>query len=387
MRNGTRPLGVLIALALAIVACGPGPVTTTPPPSASGPAKLALTDKSLGEIQAVMQAQHDALVKRDLKAYQATYDLQRPALRRCRQEEFDVAGRAGTPPAAQRVIKVTGYGDTYALAWVEEGSFGVARYYFRQVDGKWVQTEPLEEELGGAKTTTMNGVEIDYWGIDGDVVEALGRGSVAARDAVAKSQLSDSKDPFRIRFYPTRALAGLQGCRVVGYHVTNAQQDKTIRFLRYWFTADLKDLNSYSVANIQHEGLHGVQDQFSPGITARLEWWMVEGWPDYVGQSRSAATIKATVCGTPTPTLRQLADGPREDLPETLPEDVSRYYAFANSMVEYLYAQLGGLNTYKQLLTAYKAGVDAKVNYPLVFKMTPDEFYSGWLAFAKKKYC
>jgi hypothetical protein len=55
-------------------------------------------------------------------------------------------------------------------------------------------------------------------------------------------------------------------------------------------------------------------------------------------------------------------------------------------MVEYLYAQFGP-DAYRELLIAYKAGVDPKVNYPLVLKTTPEEFYAGWLAFTKKKYC
>ena len=384
MRKASR-LAALFALALA--ACAPGPISATASPASTGPEPVEVTDKTLGEIQAVMTAQHDAIERRDLKAYQSTFDGARPALRRCKQEDFDVAGRQGGAQPTQKVIKVTPYAQTYARGWVQEGSFGVARYYFRKVEGRWVQSEPLEEELGPAKTTTLNDVGIDYWSVDDDVVDALSRAAVTARDTILKSALSDLKDPLRFRFYPTRQLAGLQGCRVVGYHVTNAQQDKTVRFLRYWFTPDLKDAASFTVDNMQHEGLHWLQDEYSAGLVARLEWWMVEGWPDYVAQSRALSAIKAVVCTTKTPTLKELATGPRDDLPDWLPEDTSRYYAFANSMVEYLYAQYGGLGAYKQLLAAYKEGVDPNVNYPKVLKTTPDQFYAGWLAFAKKKYC
>jgi len=40
-----------------------------------------------------------------------------------------------------------------------------------------------------------------------------------------------------------------------------------------------------------------------------------------------------------------------------------------------------------QLMTVYQAGVDAKVNLPKVLKVSPDEFYSGWLIWVKQTYC
>jgi hypothetical protein len=335
-----------------------------------------------------MQTQRDALVKRDLKAYQATYDGQRGALRRCKQESFDVVGRTGTAPSALRVLKVEPYGGRYARAWIDEGSLGVARSYFRKVDGKWIQSEPTDAEVGPEKHTTVDTIDIDYWGIDDDVIDALGKGTLQAREFVLANLLSDVRKPFGIRFYPTRSTQGLQACGVVGFHIPNAPaDDKFIRFFRYWFTSDLKALSPATVSFIQHEGLHWAQDQFSPGISARLEWWLIEGWPDFVARSRTTEYKRDTICNSPAPAFKQLMDGPRTDVPDFPPEDTVRYYAFANTMVEYLYAQYGGLDTYKQLLTVYKAGVDPNVNYPQVLKVTPDQFYSGWIAFAKKKYC
>jgi hypothetical protein len=231
----------------------------------------------------------------------------------------------------------------------------------------------------------VSGVDIDYWAIDDDVIDAIGKGVVQARDLVVKNLMSTSQTPFGIRFYPTRSLEGVQGCRVVGFHLPNKPDDKYIRFFLYWFTADFKSLSPATISFIQHEGLHWAQDQFIPGISARTDWWLTEGWPDFIGQSRSVDTKRSVICTTKTPTFKQLVDGP-PDLPETPPEEAPRYYAFANSMVEYLYAQFGP-DAYKQLLTVYKEGVDPNVNYPKVLKVTPDQFYTGWLAFAKKKYC
>ena len=47
----------------------------------------------------------------------------------------------------------------------------------------------------------------------------------------------------------------------------------------------------------------------------------------------------------------------------------------------------GGANAYWDLMAAYKAGVDAKVNLPQVLQVTPEAFYSGWILWAKQTYC
>src|SRR6266508_205655 len=337
---------------------------TSPPPAASpspsGPVPVQVTERTKGEIQASLQKQRDALLKRDLTAYQSTIDLSRNAFRRCKLETFDIAGRQGAAATAPQVVKVEPYGGTYVRAWIDEGATtGVARTYFRDVDGRWVQTEPTADEVGAEKKTSIDGIDIDYWAIDDDVVESLRKGTLAARDAVVRNQLAESTHPFGIRFYPTRTVQGIVDCAVVGFHLPNRPEDKYIRFFRYWFTPDTTSLSAPTISFIQHEGLHWAQDQFITGISARLDWWLVEGWPDYVGQSRSTDYKRAVVCTTATPTYKQLADGPRTDLPDTNPEDAVRYYAFANSMVEYLYAQYGP-DAYKKLLLAYKDLADPK---------------------------
>lgn len=362
--------------------------TTTPvaSPSPTGPVAVQVTDKTRGELQAVLQAQHAALEKRDLAAYQATYDGARNAFRRCKQESFDVAGRQGVAPVAQ-ITKVEPYGGTYARAWIDEGpDRGLLRTYFRVIGGKWVQTEPTSDEVGAEKKATIDGIDIDYWAIDDDVVDAIRQGTLAARDGVVKNQLAESKKPFGIRFYPTRSVQGIVDCNVVGFHIPNRPDDKYIRFFRYWFTPDGKALSPATISFIQHEGLHWAQDQFITGISARLDWWLVEGWPDYIGESRSTSYKRAVICTTGVPTYKQLADGPRTDLPDTKPEDAVRYYAFANTMIEYLYAQFGQ-TAYKDLLVAYKDLADPNRNLPTVLKVTPDQFHAGWIAFARKKYC
>ncbi|HKW79136.1 MAG TPA: hypothetical protein VJQ09_08530 [Candidatus Limnocylindria bacterium] len=377
-----RALALACVLA-AVAACTP--TTTSPDASASAGtvAKPAINEQTRGEIQALLQKQNSAMASKDQKTFEATIDPDRRALVRCANESYDISTRQGVGSVGQ-VGKIEAYLDTYVRAYVQEGSSGQRRVFFRKVDGKWVQTEPKDDELGGEKKTTVDGIQIDYWGIDDDVVDALGKGTLASRKVVLDNLLSDQRrDPLAIRFYPTRSVSGIQGCTVVGFHLTNVASDPYVRFFRYWFSAD-GSMSPVTITFISHEWLHWAQDQFSPGITARLPWWLVEGWPDYVGQSRSDSAIKFVLCQTATPTLKQLEDGADPNGP---PELSPQYYAFANTMVEYQYAAYGGKDGYRKLALAFKDDARSSVAFPAALGITPEKFYEDWKVAAKKKYC
>ena len=375
----------ILALVVWSVALSCTPTTIPPAGSASAGVaeKPAINEQTRGEIQALLQKQVTSMASKDQPAFQTTIDQERRALVRCANESYDIATRQGAGAVAQ-VGKIEPYLDTYVRAYVSEGVNGQRRVFFRRIDGRWVQTEPKDEELGGEKKTTIEDIQIDYWGIDQDVIDALGKGTLAARKTVLDNLLSDTRrDALAIRFYPTRSVSGIQGCTVVGFHLQNVASDPYVRFFRYWFNTD-GSLSASTISFITHEWLHWAQDQFSPGITARLPWWMTEGWPDYAGRSRTDSTIKFVLCQTATPTLKQLEDGAAADSP---PELSPQYYAFANTMVEYLYATYGGKDAYRNLLVAFKADAVPANVFPKMLNITSTAFYDGWKAAAKKKYC
>lgn len=374
--------GLFLALGV-LLSCTPAP--TTPPTGASATAAPPrVTENTRGEIVGVYERRYDALRKRDLSAYQRTFDGTRLALRRCFTDAFDVAGRQGVPSVPD-VGKVDVYGD-YVRAYVNEG-FGYRRLYFRMTpDGGWIQSEPTDAELGGEKLKTVDGLQLAYWGIDEDIIDVIAKSSLQGRAMVLRNLLSaETRVPFGIRFYPTRSIASVVNCAVVGTHLINTPSDPFVRMYRYWFNKEATELSPDTITFIQHEGLHWAQDQFIPAINVRLPWFLAEGWPDYIGESRSLPTMRNVICNTPTPTFKQLADG-LIITPETPQELPGQYYSFGNTMVEYLYQQFGR-DAYARLLTAYKDGVNAEVNFPKVLGVTPAQFYDGWLASAKKKYC
>jgi hypothetical protein len=381
--------GLRLAIVLALI-CSACTASIEPAASPAVPEKVAITDRTPAELAAVLAAWQLALVRKDLTAFQATIDLTRPAFRRCAAETFDIASRQGWSLGDIRIAKVEPYLDTYVRAYAGSDEMGFSREYFRRAGGKWIHTEPLESELGGDRTKTVDGLQLTYYGIDDDVIDLYAASGNDARAFLLKQAEGHTQtgQAFGLRIFPTRGAAGPSvSCGTGGFHLTNVPNDPFIRLFAnaLWLKPDLRSVTESTASLIRHEGLHWLQDQFIPGITARMPFWLIEGWPDYVGQSRTGATKKYVLCSTPTPTYKQLEDG----APQTTgapPELPGQYYSFANTMVEYVY-KVGGPNAYWDLMTAYKAGVDAKVNLPKVLGVSPDAFYSSWLIWAKQTYC
>lgn len=387
----TRPRRSLIVVVLvALVAVSACSIAAPPAASPSGPEKVAITGKTAGELLAVYNASQTALGRKDLTGFQATIDLTRAAFRRCQTEAFDVAARQGFSPIDAKIAKVEPYLDTYARAYVGTDAGGYARVYFRREGVRWIRTEPLDAELGGDRSQTIEGLRLTYYGIDDDIIGKYAAAGNEVRAFVLKQAEGHTTtgQAFGLRIFPTRGAAGPNvSCSTAGFHLTNVPSDPFIRIFSnaLLFEPDLGGVTESTASIVRHEGLHWLQDQFSPDISARMPFWMVEGWPDYIGGSRSAATKKSVICNTATPTYKQLEDGVLQT-PETPPELPGQYYSFANSMVEYVYKTYGP-NAYWDLMTVYRAGVDARVNLPKVLGVGPDAFYSAWLSWAERTYC
>ncbi len=383
-----RRLGFASAvLALLLAACVPAP--TAPSAPSAGPVKVTVGPETKGELEAVLQKRTDAARRQDLSAFQSTIDLSRSTFRRCWTEAFEETGRGSAPSwvNSTKIVKVEAYLDTYVRAYVDEPGLGIARRYFRKDGGRWVLTEPKDDELGGEKKQTVDGLDLSYWGVDDDIIDVLAKEGLATRAFLQVNAHGATRTPFALRFFPTRSAAGLQAaCRVLGTSQINDPRDPYLRFFGVWLNGSLDGVSDDMRATFKHEGLHWLQDQFIAGISARLDFWMVEGWPDYVGGVDRSGSLRRLICGGPAvPTYKQLADGPSREA-DTRPEVVSQYYGYANGMIEYLYAQFGK-DAYWDLMSAYKDGVDPNVNLPKVIRVTPEQFREGWLAFAKKKYC
>jgi hypothetical protein len=371
----------LLPLAAALLlACVP--TQAAPAPS---PTPIAISSSTRSELEAVLVQRSGALAGKDLKAFQQTIDLTRLAFRRCENETFDIASRNGVEAAQQRIVLVEPYGTTYVRAYLDEGRLGVRRLYFRREADRWILTQPKIDELGAEITREIYGVKMQYWAVDEDIIEFMAREAAATREYVKRQARGELRDPYAVKVFPTNESAGIAGCHTIAFSRNRQAQEPLIGFYQLWLDPSLQRVSDYTSEVFQHEGLHYVQDQFSPGILFRLDWWLIEGWPDYTAGTRSRTAIAAAVCARDVPPLKRLIDGvPTE--PDTPPELSGRYYALANSLTEYV-VRTYGTDAYWNLVALYKDDPNYRLTYPKVFKVSPDAFYEAWLSFARARYC
>lgn len=384
-----RPGRALVAAIVLLAACGPTAVETAPPTSAS-PGPLVADERARADIQALLDKQYQAKSAKDLARFQETLDQTRLAFRRCQTQDFDIASRLG-PGRQGRVLAVEPALEGYLRAYVGDATSGYTRRYFRRDAGRWLMTEPTLAELGDERSRTVGGLVVRYWLLDEDVVEPIANATLAAR-AQAEKELRNTPIPYFVKLTSTQETAGEFGRCTTQVLATYQEQPVPQLTVRELYFAAPREPTAYSRAILTHESLHWVQHQNVTGTQGGIAWWLVEGWPDFVAGTRSLSTTRALLCGTtPVPTYKQLVDPPPQDV-DTPPEVFGQYYAYANSMVEYVYATRGA-DSYWRLYEAY-----AKSGFRVAFQAsdavlagvlstTPDRFRADWLAFARKKYC
>lgn len=376
---------LLLALTvIAIVGGACAPSATTP-----APAKIEINDKTRGEIEFTLARRAEALARGNRGVFESSIEMARGgAFRRCQLETFDIATRQGARDSGnpRRVLKVEPFLDSYARAYVDEGILGVARRYFRREGDRWLLTEPRNSELGGEKKKSVDGLELSYFGVDEDLLDILAREGLRTREFLLKQAKRPTRTAFALRFFPTVDSVGVgASCQSLASATLNDPKDPHLRFYGIWLNSKLDDVSEDMRNSYIHEGLHWLQDQFIAGITARLDWWLMEGWPDYVSGFRRGTTLERILCQDKHFTFKQMVDGFRAD-PDQPPEVPGQYYAEANAMMEYLLATFGR-DRYWDLLEVYQERVEPSFTYPKALGTTPEKFYADWVAWAKKEFC
>ncbi len=375
-------MSVRAALGVALVvitACGETP--TAPATSTSTP--------STSDLQQIVIKRFLAMSRRDGAAFQATIDQERPVLRRCQTEEFEIAGRQGTG-SSPYVLAVEPAVSSYVRAYVQEGNAATRWFFRRDQAGHWVVTEPAKDELGDRVSRTVDRVTYYHWQVDESVIDVIAPDVSAARDR-ALTEIRQAPLPFSVEIIPTQELAGqFARCNnvTVAYYARAPLPQITLPKLYF---AKPGQTASFMRPLLTHEALHWAQSQNVTGTTGGVAWWLVEGWPDYVAGTSSMASIRSAVCRRQVPAYKQMVDEPPRDVGDA-PETLGDYYSYANTMVEHVYATLGAA-MYWKLYEGY-----ANSGYKVAFQAsdqvlasalgtTQERFRADWLARAKKKYC
>ena len=283
----------------------------------------------------------------------------------------------------------------FVLAHIETRFGSAADFYFREVDGRWVLSEPTREQIGDLRE-----IETDYftfsvypWTDDiNDEVMALME-NARARVETRLGQAPQQKALVEvIPIYgidpgdPPNALA------YYSYSQSETEPDTMVIFAPHSFLfgfynasmgweADLEDTLTHEYTHMAHRRLHG--------WSGRLADWMSEGLAEYVSESvRIYEVSDALRQDALIPILDESGAVYKQDLMHIygLDRDVSLAYAEAHSLVEFIVAKHGGLDGFWKLAEALDDTSDFKKAVPQAFGISYEKFDKDWRAWLERKY-
>jgi len=343
------------------------------------------------DIQALYDRRVAALAKGDARELEATYDTSRPVLRRYNNDHLELA-RRGFPGGPLRVVAIEPHGDTYMRAYVQhdtELGFGIASAshavaeYVRRIDGRWVLSDPLDNELGASRERIGDGVTVTHFAIQDELAPLIHDAARRARTEVTRFAPRGLVGDTKLSLYPTVTALG-PGWASLKY----AQYLPDIRLAPISLGTDratrsLSDITQYVV---KMSVAHQLRDEIQPRIGSRLDndTWLDQGWAGFAAGAPTRPDFFKAACGGVAPLT--LKDVSVSGSIVSFSRDYPTYYAYQTAMVEYLYERYGP-RAYWDLLEAFRADADSRVTFPKVLKITPNAFYADWLVWAKKKHC
>jgi hypothetical protein len=374
------------------------PATTAPAASAD-PAPTAGSTASdeeiLASIQQSLDFYIDAYNDNDANLLKQASDQTNAPFRRFLQTRFDSfqksiqAGQVSSLKAT-KIVKKLDLG--FVLAQVESGG-GVADWTFREVDGRWVMSEPTERQLGKReKVEDEHFVYYVYpWSseINTQIMEMMETARSNVEQKLGK--VPDTKPNVYIR--PTFGAGGIENANVLAYYDGHSRDGDRIVI----YTPDSYVFGFYDPAAgwqekldrvLTHEYTHLANNRaFTP--IARMSDWMFEGLAEYVaGNTRAGEVSLAVRTDTIIPIKDTSGVVNKQDLEHLtiLEKDVSLAYGLSASLVTYITETHGGIDGWWKLVGAFDKLQNLDKALQEAYGIGYDEFDQSWRAWLKQKY-
>lgn len=402
----TRLQAICLSLILPSLACvtltGRSP-TPAPPPTRiifvdSTP--IVVTATPMGTPLPDERAIKDA-IQETLDLYAQAYNDNNPDLltqvvdqdnkpfRRFVRTRFDLYGAASGYTVKSIEQRALGF----VLAHLRTRGGYAADWLFREVDGRWVLSEPTVAQIGEPTLVETEHFIFETYAWSDDVNAQLITMMETARENVFNvlGQVPDEKAQVKIR--PIYGLSPFEDpFAAAQYESGSAAISATIQiFAPNSFTYGYYDPAIGWEADLQqiltHEYTHMVHD-LSFDNAGRLNDWLSEGLAEYVsGADNRYATCDAVNRGHLIPIVDPAKPVRPQDLMhmQALDEDRGLAYGFAQYLVTYIVEEHGGLDGLWNYIHTYDKTPDIDKAMQSAFGLSYAEFDKDWRAWLKKQ--
>ncbi len=390
LHTNFRKLVLLTAVALALLACGGLPKISRP------------------------TSQEDQIkrgIQEALDLYARAYNENEPALLKEAVDQSNLPFRRFVNTRFESALKSSSAGQfafRFKVAGIQPRDLGfvqahitlrggiAADWLFREVEGRWVLSEPTAEQLGEPIK-----VEHEYftfytyaWAEDVNpiLIELMenARRRVQERLGKVPDQKADVKlkpiygldpydDPFAVAYYALGRRAG-EPDRIEIY--TPNSYGFGFYDAEVGWQAEMERV-------LVHEYTHMTHRRSFDNV-GKLSSWMVEGLAQYVSDDPYTpdALRAALKAGTIIPIIDTSTEVYKQDLMhmELLEQDRALAYAFAHSLVIYITETYGGMEGFWKLAQAYEETQDLDEALREAFGVSYEQFDQDWRAWLQEKY-
>jgi hypothetical protein len=352
-------------------------------------------------IQATVDDYARAYSTGDAELLRSTVDQSNAPFRRLVQERFDTAQESslGQGSFTLEVLELRPRELGFVQATVERDGRYRYDWLFREVEGRWLLSEPSERQLGERYSFESEHFIYEAYHWADDVNEQVAELMERARTQVVDRLGVAPEGKFTVRLRPIFGITPPSGPNALAWYASASRPRGDRMHINlpggYQFggydTGQGWQEQLYWV--LAHEYTHLV-NQRSIMPNSEMRDWMYEGLAEYVADNPRSSSVSAAVRSGNIIPIVDPAGGVRpQDLDHLylLDRDVSLAYGLSYSLVAYIVEQHGGLDTLWALARTMKetpgtgaARYDRAMREALGVSF--EQFDGGWRAWLEENY-
>ncbi|KPV51394.1 hypothetical protein SE17_21435, partial [Kouleothrix aurantiaca] len=280
----------------------------------------------------------------------------------------------------------------FVLAHISVGGHSAADWPFREVDGRWVISEPTVAQLGAPLTLASDHFTFDTYPWANDVNDALMRMMEQARSNVLARLGHAPEQKAQVFINPIYGLHPFESSFALAYYRPITDTDTITIYAPHSFAFGYYDANAGWEGELEnvltHEYTHLVQHRSFPDAS-NVSSWMQEGLAEFVAGNTHPNDLRAAVrAGAIIPIIDTASPAFKQDLEHlsALRQDRALAYGFAYSLVAFIVEKHGGLDGFWALARAYQNSQSLEKAVRGAFGTSYAQFDQEWRAWLEQKY-
>lgn len=381
------------------------PATNTPAPAPSEPTPVtgALTPEAVASgIQKALDSYVEAYNTNNVELLRSVVDQTNAPFRRLVEERFNTfqeSSFSGSRFRSMRVLAVNQREHGFWQAAIDDGGYRRDILFRQMEDGRWVMSEPTEEQLGAKIKIDNEYFTLNTYEWSAEVNEVIEDMVLRARQQVIDTLGRTPENKFNVYLRPIFGITPPVNPNSLAWYSAGSRprNDRIDIFAPFSYAFGFYDPQAGweedLYGTIVHELTHWAYTR-AFAQEYRITDWMSEGLAEYVSNNPRRNAVSAAVrMGRIIPLVDPNGGVRPQDMDHmtTLEVDRSLAYGFAYSLVAYIVETQGGLDGFWRLAAAVRDTPGTGIEFydkalQKAFGMTYAEFDAGWRQWLQENY-